>query len=173
MPINTETGNIETDKMETEKTTTDKVERLSPGTTKGVRGTYTREDGYMSYYELCQWDTHVDAATQSAVAINGQMWAGLETVDSANVKLDFLIERGMAGLMWWSLDLDDFDGTFCGQGKYPLISGVWRNLQSKLNDAPEVSTTVPGAGLTMCCPSISKNRVLILLSTKMYKIFGS
>lgn len=125
------------------KATTDKVERLSPGTTKGVRGTYTREDGYMSYYELCQWDTHVDAATQSAVAINGQMWAGLETVDSANVKLDFLIERGMAGLMWWSLDLDDFDGTFCGQGKYPLISGVWRNLQSKLHDAPEVSTTIP------------------------------
>lgn len=123
------------------KATTSVVDRLAPGTAKGVKGTYTREDGYMSYYEICNWDSHIDSATQSAVATKGNLWAGFETVASANVKLDYLIEKGMAGVMWWTLDLDDFDGTFCGNGKYPLISGVWKNLQKKLGGHPIVSPT--------------------------------
>jgi len=119
---------------------TGRVDRLEPGTAKGVRGTYTREDGYMSYYELCNWKTHIDQDLKSAVAINGQNWAGYETVESANVKLDYVINRGLAGIMWWSLDLDDFSGTFCGQGKYPLISGVWSNLKKKLDGDRPVPT---------------------------------
>lgn len=30
--------------------------------------------------------------------------------------------------MVWSLDLDDFSGTFCGQGKYPLINTIKTGL---------------------------------------------
>ena len=30
--------------------------------------------------------------------------------------------------MWWAMDLDDFAGTICGQGPYPLIGGVARRL---------------------------------------------
>ena len=26
--------------------------------------------------------------------------------------------------MWWAIDLDDFNGAHCGQGKYPLVSAV-------------------------------------------------
>ena len=34
--------------------------------------------------------------------------------------------------MWWSLDMDDFDGKFCGMGtKYPLISTVWSEYLEK------------------------------------------
>ena len=29
--------------------------------------------------------------------------------------------NNLAGFMVWSLDLDDFTGDFCGQGKYPLL----------------------------------------------------
>jgi chitinase len=124
------------------KATTPEVDRLAPGTTSGVRGTFTREDGYMSYYEICNWNSHIDSATQSAVAINNDLWAGFETVESANVKLDYLIEKGMKGVMWWSLDLDDFDGSFCGKGKYPLIGGVWENLKLKLDGQPSTSGPV-------------------------------
>lgn len=38
--------------------------------------------------------------------------------------------------MVWSLDLDDFSGTFCNQGKYPLINTIKSGLgtgQSELN----------------------------------------
>jgi len=129
------------------KATTSEVARLHPGTTKGVKGTYTREDGYFAFHEICNWDSHIDSATKSAVAVNGNLWAGYETVQSANVKLDYLIQKGMKGIMWWALDLDDFDGTFCGKGKHPLISGVWGNLKLKLNGQQPVTPvgTIDGA----------------------------
>ena len=30
--------------------------------------------------------------------------------------------------MFWDLPLDDFSGAFCGQGKYPLIGAVSKEL---------------------------------------------
>lgn len=41
--------------------------------------------------------------------------------------------------MVWSLDLDDFSGTFCGQGTYPLINTIKSGLgtgTSRLGPAP-------------------------------------
>ena len=40
--------------------------------------------------------------------------------------------------MFWALDLDDFDGKFCGQGRYPLINSVKMELN---NGAVPLSTT--------------------------------
>ena len=147
------------------KATTSEVDRLQPGTTSGVRGTYTREDGYMAFHEICNWDSHIDSATQSAVAINGDLWAGFETVQSANVKLDYLLEKGMKGIMWWSLDLDDFDGQFCGQGKYPLISGVWENLKLKLNGHHPTTTLSKTSTTTTTTISSTTNSVTSTQST--------
>lgn len=31
--------------------------------------------------------------------------------------------------MVWNLDLDDFRGSYCGEGKYPLISAMVRAAQ--------------------------------------------
>lgn len=38
--------------------------------------------------------------------------------------------------MIWSLDLDDFNGRFCGQGKYPLLTKVKKTFEKfeKLKD---------------------------------------
>jgi len=32
------------------------------------------------------------------------------------------------GGMFWALDLDDFRGSFCGSGRYPLIDGLKKCL---------------------------------------------
>ena len=36
--------------------------------------------------------------------------------------------NGFGGWMVWSLDLDDFDNSFCHGGKYPLVSAMKRAL---------------------------------------------
>ena len=59
----------------------------------------------------------------------GRPWAGLETVESSRPKLEYVIDKGLAGTMWWALDLDDWNGRSCGMGKYPLIGGVKRLMK--------------------------------------------
>ena len=41
----------------------------------------------------------------------------------------------MGGVMFWALDLDDFSGTFCDQGKYPLIQQTVDTLHSVSEDS--------------------------------------
>lgn len=39
----------------------------------------------------------------------------------------------LAGIMFWALDLDDFNGNFCNQGKYPLINRSIQTLRKKFS----------------------------------------
>ena len=41
----------------------------------------------------------------------------------------------LGGAMFWALDLDDFSGSFCGLGKYPLINSVKNQLNTDLNSS--------------------------------------
>lgn len=53
------------------------------------------------------------------------------------LQIDWLKKNNFGGAMVWSLDLDDFSGTFCNQGKYPLINTIKSGLgtgQSELNN---------------------------------------
>lgn len=42
--------------------------------------------------------------------------------------MDWLKENNFGGAMVWTIDLDDFTGTFCHEGKYPLISTLKKGL---------------------------------------------
>ena len=42
----------------------------------------------------------------------------------------------LGGVMFWSLDLDDFTGDYCGHGPYPLLSAI-NNTVNSLLQAPE------------------------------------
>ena len=39
-----------------------------------------------------------------------------------------MVGQGFAGAMTWALDFDDFNGLFCAQGSYPLISTMKSEL---------------------------------------------
>ena len=73
------------------KATSGTAARLQPGTSRGVQGPWTKEDGYMAYNEMCNWATKVNPDIKSAVATenhwSANMWGGIETVESAEYKL--------------------------------------------------------------------------------------
>ena len=64
--------------------------RLDYGLT-GPKGPVTDTAGYMSYFELCNWRTSIDPNIQSAYAVQGQNWAGLETVEGSKPKVNLHI----------------------------------------------------------------------------------
>ncbi|XP_041945343.1 acidic mammalian chitinase-like isoform X2 [Alosa sapidissima] len=106
----------------------------APSVGPGPAGTYTREAGFWSYYEICSflkggaiqaWD----AIQMVPYAYNSQLaWVGYDNIKSFQAKIEWLKKNQFGGAMVWTLDLDDFSGTFCSQGKYPLISTLKSGL---------------------------------------------
>ncbi|KAJ8400203.1 hypothetical protein AAFF_G00398970 [Aldrovandia affinis] len=98
-------------------------------------GPYTQEMGSWSYYEICSFlqGTTVQWIEEQKVpyAAKGDQWVGFDNQRSCETKAHYMRDNHFGGVFVWSLDMDDFDGQFCGQGKYPLIS----QLRTLLNIA--------------------------------------
>jgi len=83
-------------------------------------GEYTREGGLLSYYEICTMGLTVvqDNAVKAPYGYVGDQWVGFDDQASLVLKVNTLIKgKDLLGAMFWTLDLDDFKGSFCGQGK--------------------------------------------------------
>ncbi|KAI1890544.1 hypothetical protein AGOR_G00154780 [Albula goreensis] len=106
----------------------------APAAGAGPAGPYTKQAGFWAYYEICTflkqgateaWDTPQDVP----YAFNSQkVWVGYDNVKSFQKKVQWLKQNQFGGAMVWTIDLDDFSGTFCGQGKYPLINTLKSGL---------------------------------------------
>ncbi|XP_071956954.1 chitinase-3-like protein 1 [Antedon mediterranea] len=101
----------------------------------GNAGQYSREAGFMSYYEVCDMlntgGTSVpDETLQAPYAYKGNQWVGYDNVNSINVKTQWIKDNGYGGVIVWALDLDDFTGDHCNQGKYPLLKALKAGLES-------------------------------------------
>uniref|UniRef100_I3M6A4 Chitinase acidic n=1 Tax=Ictidomys tridecemlineatus TaxID=43179 RepID=I3M6A4_ICTTR len=105
----------------------------APTSGAGPAGPYTREAGFWAYYEICtflkngatqEWDAPQDVP----YAYQGNDWIGYDNIKSFNIKAQWLKQNKFGGAMVWAIDLDDFTGTFCDQGKFPLISTLKEDL---------------------------------------------
>ncbi|XP_040007634.1 acidic mammalian chitinase-like [Xiphias gladius] len=109
----------------------------APISNVGHAGLYTEEAGLWSYYEVClylegktvQWIEHQNVPCGST----GNQWVGFDNKESIYAKVNYLTQNNFGGVFVWSLDLDDFKGQFCKQGKYPLISYLHSLLVSGLD----------------------------------------
>ena len=104
-------------------------------------------DVILAYYEVCDkikkdhWSYVWIESQQVPFAYTNELydgshsqieWVGFEDVRSIEMKVKYIMEKGLGGAMYWSLDMDDFTGTWCGQGKYPLLRVINHYLNPKL-----------------------------------------
>lgn len=96
----------------------------------GDAGRYTRRDGILAYYEICTypWTQKTDwfrSETDAPYASVGTLWVGYDDAASLRYKVLHLMRQyNINGVTLWAMDLDDFTGSFCGKGKYPLLGAV-------------------------------------------------
>ncbi|XP_077586065.1 chitinase-3-like protein 1 [Stigmatopora nigra] len=107
-------------------------------------GIYTREAGFWSYYEICTFlkGGQLNWIEEQKVpyAVKNNEWVGFDNRQSFETKAKYLKDENFGGASVWALDLDDFNGQFCGQGNYPLISHLRYHLESDFPSQP-LSTT--------------------------------
>ena len=107
-------------------------------------GQYTKESGFLSYYEICTKRLTVVSENVAPYGYAGDFWVGFDDPESLKLKVDFLKAKGLRGAMFWAIDLDDFKNA-CVQGKYPLLSAVAKALSGNVvpptTHAPTSSST--------------------------------
>ncbi|XP_041639566.1 chitinase-3-like protein 1 [Cheilinus undulatus] len=120
-------------------------------------GPYTQQSGVWAYYETCSFLRGTSARwldTQKVpFAVKGSQWVGFDNQRSYSTKVDYLRSRRLGGAAVWTLDMDDFSGEFCGEGRYPLISRLKSELRDELTTketplssppSPSVSSSTGG-----------------------------
>ncbi|ETE66627.1 Chitinase-3-like protein 2, partial [Ophiophagus hannah] len=109
----------------------------APTSGPGTAGIYTKESGFLAYYEICDFKngatTKVIESQKVPYSFKGNQWVGYDDVSSITNKVQYLKKQNLGGGMVWALDLDDFNGSFCKEGRYPLIQTLKKQLISAFN----------------------------------------
>ncbi|XP_076309101.1 putative chitinase 10 [Tachypleus tridentatus] len=103
-----------------------------PTTGGGKAGEYTKEAGFLAYYEVCEMlkkgATYVwDDDMKVPYAYLGDQWVGFDDERSIRIKMKWIKEHDYAGAMVWTVDMDDFKGS-CTERTYPLIGVMAEEL---------------------------------------------
>ncbi|XP_023180367.1 acidic mammalian chitinase-like [Xiphophorus maculatus] len=104
-------------------------------------GPYTRTAGFWAYYETCDFTNNAVVSWISEqhvpYATYGSAWLGYDDKRSFSSKVQFMTAESLGGAHVWTLDMDDFSGSFCSEGPYPLIN----HLRMSMGFAPKPTTT--------------------------------
>ncbi|XP_042855923.1 chitinase-3-like protein 1 isoform X2 [Penaeus japonicus] len=124
---------------------TDDTDYYASATQAGEPGPYTAALGILGYNEICEmqreneWTVVKDPDMNEPYAYyeGNKIWCGYEDAMSMWVKGQYARSQGLAGMMVWSLETDDFSGS-CSGRPYNLI----RTMEEGFLDLP-FSTPVP------------------------------
>ncbi|XP_062997927.1 chitinase-3-like protein 1 [Elgaria multicarinata webbii] len=101
----------------------------------GTAAEFTKLPGIMAYYEICNFNhgATVERIEEQAVPYShkGNQWVGYEDKTSVQTKVQYMKNNHLGGVMIWTIELDDFSGFFCKDGKYPLLSAVKQELDKQ------------------------------------------
>ncbi|XP_038676385.1 acidic mammalian chitinase-like [Scyliorhinus canicula] len=119
----------------------------APSGGPGPPGKYTEASGTLAYYEICSFlktgTSAWDAPQMVPYAYNAKTWIGYDNVKSFAAKAEWLTKNNFGGAMVWTLAMDDFSGSFCNQGRYPLINALHTGLGISTACVPSKTTLKP------------------------------
>ncbi|CAL8093059.1 unnamed protein product [Orchesella dallaii] len=96
--------------------------------TKGA-ATGLNEAGIAAYFEICtEPDNYQREKDIGSYISKGDQWVSLDDIKDVQLKAEYIKNSTLGGGMIWTLDTDDFSGTSCKQGKYPLIQALRNGL---------------------------------------------
>ena len=125
------------------------------------KGKYTGAEGFLAYYEICKRGLTVveKNKAEAPYGYKDKDWVGFDDPKSLIYKIDNVVKKNsLRGVMFWAIDLDDFSGQHCGQGKYPLMNAVKKYLTSGAppppvtTQPPPVTTQTPPPPVTTQVP---------------------
>ncbi|KAK3872392.1 hypothetical protein Pcinc_022519 [Petrolisthes cinctipes] len=117
-------------------------------TASAFAGPYTREDGFLGYNEICEkqtkeagaWQIVWQRSHQVPYMFRDNMWVGYDDDISITVKVTYAQKLGLAGIMVWSIDTDDFTGACSPKKiKYPLLRSINHALSTHADKRPHPS----------------------------------
>ncbi|CAK9798745.1 Acidic mammalian chitinase [Anthophora quadrimaculata] len=126
----------------------DATELGSPADGPGVEGEATREKGYLAYYEICEnlsqsddWEViQPNEKAMGPYAFKGDQWVGYDDIDIVKLKAKYANEKNLGGIMFWTIDNDDFRGK-CHDRPYPLIEAAKEALLTENSNSIQKSKT--------------------------------
>ncbi|EFX79125.1 hypothetical protein DAPPUDRAFT_304901 [Daphnia pulex] len=106
---------------------------LAPAVGAGVAGQFTGLKGFYSFYEIClfqqQGMTVVEDPTgkMGPYGYLGDIWASWDSIDMVVAKVKYMMSKGLGGVQFWELSLDDFNG-HCNLGLRPFSKAITETL---------------------------------------------
>uniref|UniRef100_A0A669EW41 chitinase n=2 Tax=Oreochromis niloticus TaxID=8128 RepID=A0A669EW41_ORENI len=104
-------------------------------------GPYTRTEGFWAFYEICDFTNTATlgwiSEQEVPYATYGSSWLGYDDQRSYSSKVQWLTAHNLGGAHVWTMDMDDFSGSFCSAGAYPLIN----HLRISMGFGPKPTTT--------------------------------
>ncbi|XP_029007324.1 acidic mammalian chitinase-like isoform X1 [Betta splendens] len=119
----------------------------APANGPAEAGPYTRTAGFWSYYEVCAFlpSATVEWISEQEVpyATYANSWVGYDDQRSFSSKVQWMTANNLGGAHVWTLDMDDFSGSFCSTGAYPLVNHLRMSMgfPPKPTTAPRPTTT--------------------------------
>ncbi|XP_044737016.1 probable endochitinase [Chrysoperla carnea] len=136
----------------------------APASGKGIGGPYSGEPGMVGLNEILEisnngWTHYWEPEGMVPYMVKDYDWIGYENELSIALKTQFAMEKGLGGVMIWSLETDDLTG-FSGQkfvflktinnilngGSLPSTTSTPKPTTSTAD--PSISTTDPSIGTT-------------------------
>ncbi|XP_048774760.2 chitinase-3-like protein 1 [Ostrea edulis] len=132
----------------------------------GNEGSLLKLESRKSYPEICittKDEIVLDQEQKQKYSYHQSQWVGYEDPDTIELKVKYAITNKFGGVMFWSLDLDDFNGNYCHQGKYPLLSKI-KAISQNLSLVP--ATHAPNQKSTTVWPPKNDGFKLYIIDSR-------